>query len=946
MALNQLGLGFVFTAKDLASGVIGRVENAFGSLEEKADEATQSFIEGQEKLRNVGLAIAGAGVAILGTAAALAVQAGQFEAAIAAAGARSGASAEEMERLRAAAFEASVTMAGFSAEEAALTLRQLAEEGNDAAASLALLHPSLTLATITGRSASDAAGFLSDTLGLFNLEAGDALATVDKMTVAMRRFGIESAELEPAIQGVATGARLAGASIDDMLLAVGLAKSALPDVSQATRAVTLAMQQLADPATAAKLRGTFGVAVTESGRMRPLADILAEVSEKTAGMSEAARAAALENVFGGRAAGGLTVILDQLSSGVRDASGNLLKGAAAVRALREELGGATGTAEQMRDRMLDTLPAQLQVLRASFSSLATALGELFIPVFKPIVRATSTFARHVAALLGRIPGPVKAVLGSIIVAIGGLLTVVGGFIAAKASIAIFIAGLKLAGVTLGGLVAAIAPVLAVVGLLALAVIGLKLAWERNLGGIRDFAERVGSRIRLLFQALTQLFSDGGFSGAVMEELNKAENAGIKQFAIRVFQVIFRIKRFFEGIAEGFSAAIEAARPVFDAFVNALRKLGEALGLVSTEAAGAAAGIPSDEFAAFGRVIGQVAGVLVEVFVGALTFGIEVVSTAIETFKTAIKPLQPLFDGVRNAASLVFTELGKLGAMFGITSGQGQQTGGVLSALASVAQFLGWVIGNVAAVIAGAIGLMVQFVVARLAVIIAAFRSVVGFIEGVVDIIAGIVTGNWAQVWVGFKKVVFNTINLIAQLLLGFVETIAGIIDSIAGIFGADLGGADAIRSLRADIEKGLVGGVEEVTASVQVRPTAGAAGLSPAAASAAAPGVSAAGAQLNALEHMTAMPAATVQAPPVTTNVNLMVDGEVLARATARAERGAAEPGEELGVPGRRWAGRTWLGHEGPNPLLLKALREDVDTAACCPIAPAKAASKDSKSCC
>ncbi len=888
MALNQLGLGFVFTAKDLASGVIGRVENALGGVEEKADEAAKKFAEGQTQMRNVGLAIAGAGIAIIGTAAALAVQAGQFEAAIAAAGARSGASAEEMARLHDAAFDASVTLAGFSAEEAALTLRQLAEEGNDATASMALLHPSLTLATITGRSAAEAAGFLSDTLGLFNLDSGDAALTVDKMAVAMRRFGIESGELQPAIFGVASAARLAGASMDDMLLAVGLAKTALPDVSQATRAVNVAMTQLADPATAAKLRSAFGVAVTEGGRMRPLADILAEVSERTAGMSEAARAAALENVFGGRAAGGLTVILDQLASGVRDASGNMLTGAAAVRALREELGGATGTAEQMRDRMLDTFPGQLQVLRASFSTMATALGELFIPVFKPIIRAVSTFASYVAAFIGRIPAPIKKVIGGIILAIGGLLTVVGGIIAAKASILLFLVGLKAVGITLGGIIAAILPVIAVVALLALAAVGLKIAWERNLGGIRDFVERVWSRVRLFFQAMSQLFSEGGFSGAVMEELNRAENAGVKQFAIRVFQIIYRIKRFFEGIAEGFGAAIEAARPVFEAFVGALRRLGEALGIVGMEGADAAAGIPSDEFVSFGRVIGQIAGVLVEVFVAALTFVIDVVSTAINVFKDAIKPLQPIFDGVRNAVSLVFEELGKLGAMFGIASGQGQQTGGVMQALSTVAQFLGFVIGNVAAFIAGAIGLMVQFMVQRLAIVIAAFRAVVGFIEGVIDIFAGLVTGNWAQVWVGFKKVVLNAINFLAQLLLGFVESVLSIVDSIAGIFGADLGAADAIKSLRADIETGLTGGVETVTAGVEVRPTSGAAGASPAMSSMASPGITAAGAEFAAIERMSIAPSTRVEAPPVTTNVNLVVDGEVLARATARAERSSA----------------------------------------------------------
>jgi phage-related protein len=711
--------------------------------------------------------------------------------------------------------------------------------------------------------------------------------TVDRMAVAMRRFGIESAELEPAIRGVATGARLAGASLDDMLLAVGLAKTALPDVSQATRAVNMAMMQLADPAIAARLRATFGVAVTEGGRMRPLADILAEVSEHTAGMSDAARAAALESVFGGRAAGGLTVILDQLSAGVRDASGNLLTGAAAVRVLREELAGASGTAEAMRDRMLDTFPGQLQVLRASFSSLSTALGEAFIPVFKPIVSAVSRFVREVAAFIGRLPAPVKTVLGRIVVAVGALLTLVGGFLAAKASIGLFMVALKAAGVSLGGLVAAAAPALALLAVLALAAAGLKIAWERNLGGIRDLVERVWGRFRLLFQGLVQLFSEGGFSGAVMEELDRAENAGLKQFAIRVFQIVFRLQRLFEGIAEGFGSAIEAARPLFDALVGALVRLGEALGLVSSGAADAAAVVPSADFAAFGRVVGQVAGVLVDVLAGALAFVVEAYATAVDVFKEALQPLQPIFDAVGESVALVWQELQKLGAMFGFASTEGGRAGSAMDALRTVAQFLGYVMGNVAAFIAGAIGLMVQFVVRNLSAVIAAFRSVVTVIGGVIDIVGGLVAGDWARVWVGLKTVVLGTINYLAQILLGFVEAVGGVMDAVAALFGTDLGAADAVRRLREDVEKGLAVDAD-VTPAVIAKPV-GVVGVSPTAAAATMPAVAAAEAEFAALERTaTGTAAPTATSAPATTTVNLVVDGETLARVTAKADRSTA----------------------------------------------------------
>ena len=83
---------------------------------------------------------------------------------------------------------------------------------------------------------------------------------------------------------------------------------------------------------------------------------------------------------------------------------------------------------------------------------------------------------------------------------------------------------------------------------------------------------------------------------------------------------------------------------------------------------------------------QIAGV--EVFVGALTFVIDVVTSAINTFRSAMAPLQPVFDAVKNAVSLVFQELGKLGAMFGFTSSASGQAGGSLDALRSVAEFLG------------------------------------------------------------------------------------------------------------------------------------------------------------------------------------------------------------------------------------------------------------------
>jgi hypothetical protein len=117
-----------------------------------------------------------------------------------------------------------------------------------------------------------------------------------------------------------------------------------------------------------------------------------------------------------------------------------------------------------------------------------------------------------------------------------------------------------------------------------------------------------------------------------------------------------------------------------------------------------------------------------------------------------------------------------------------------------------------------------------------------------------------------------------------VETIAGVIDTIAGVFGADLGGADAIRSLRQEIERGLTtGGVEEVTAGVRLAPQ----GQTLAALDAATSSMPAVAAMTPAaLASLPMTPATPPPSPPIT--VNLQVDGTTLATAVHRADRDTA----------------------------------------------------------
>src|ERR1700742_686486 len=105
MALNSLGLGFLFTATDLASGVMDTVGKNLKGLEEQTGQSIGNIDEMTKKL-GAGLVATAVGVGGLKASFNVAGKAASFEAALAAVGAVSNASAEELKLLEQAAIKA------------------------------------------------------------------------------------------------------------------------------------------------------------------------------------------------------------------------------------------------------------------------------------------------------------------------------------------------------------------------------------------------------------------------------------------------------------------------------------------------------------------------------------------------------------------------------------------------------------------------------------------------------------------------------------------------------------------------------------------------------------------------------------------------------------------------------------------------------------------------
>ena len=882
MALNNLGLGFVFTARDLASGAISNLERNFTSLDRRVGLGTDSIQSSFQQL-GVGLAVFTAGAATVGAAFSLANAAGRFEQSIAAVAAVSGATAAELEQLRGAAIDAGIATQ-FSPTEATMGLRELAQAGFNAQESMQLLIPVLDLAagSLGELSPQQAAGLASQAMKAFGLSTDEASISVDRMLQAVNVFALNASELPMALGTASRGAQALHQSLSETLIALGLVKNVIPGVERASTATAVAMERLADPQVQQRLRG-IGVAVVDSqGGFRAFLDVLGDMAPALDRMNESQRSAFLLQAFGREALGGVNAILTQVTGGIRTNTGETVRGAQAIGYLRDQFENAGGTAARFREQMLNTFEGQKRLLSGSLETLAIVAGEPFAQVFRPLVTIVVDVVNAVLGVFRQLPAPVKRAFAAFVVCAGAVVALVGAVIAAKAGLVLLVIGLKAAGITLGGLLATILPAVLIFGVLALAVAGFVVAFRNNVGGIADFFQRVGERISLAFRGLTQLFDQGGFSGALREELNRAENQGLKDFLINVFLWVNRIRNFFAGIATGFSAGIEAARPTIDAFLNALRRLGVALGFLSERDDAGTASSRFREFGLTGERVGRVLATVFELIVQAMTAVVEVAEGVAQGW-----------EWISAGGSVLWSALSQLGSkiqevinyMFGSTSAT-QQNGSAWTALGNVIAFvIGWIIS--------AIGVLVSIVSAAVAVISAAIQIVMSVFSGLADVITGVVfiiggifTGSWSDIWMGMKLVAFGVVDAIIGVVLELAGAIAGVVDALTGLFGEGTHWQQGIRdfrdSLRADMAEGM--GVQDLTFTRPTRPGTAAPGAPASDAMSSMPAVAAMTPAIPASFPMT--PAAPSASPPIT--VNLQVDGTTLATAVHRADRDSA----------------------------------------------------------
>lgn len=869
MALNNLGLGFVFTARDMASGTITRLGGAFGAMDQNALRAQASY-QRNFAVMGAGLGIMGAGAATLAGAFAMAAQSSEFSQELARVGGIAQANAVDLERMHDAAINAGLN-SSFDPRAATQGLGALASAGLNAQQSIEALVPALDLAMGGSISVEQSARSLTAALNVFGIETDQAALVADQMLRISNSTNLEARDMELAIGTVARGARLTGQAIEEMLPSVGLLRNTGVDVSVAAQSVSSALGEMAR--NSADINQQLGVNVVETledgtQRFRGFMDIAIEsgvaLQERFANPAE--RTAMALQLFGRFGVGAVTGVFDALNNGVRDSEGNLYQGADAIAYLRSQMTDAGGAAEEFRDRLLNTFAGQQQLLGAASSTVGVLIGEGFERGLRPFVSGTLEFMRKIGEVLAGIPLEVRGMISSFVIAGGALAFVFGGIIALGAAFAIMAPFISAIASAVGSLLLAMAPF----ALVAVSVVALGYAFQRLMfhnDRLAGAVARTVNAVRVGFQGLVQLFTTGELSGAVAEELSRAENGGLLAFLIDIYAIGFRLVQFFRGIGIGFSSALETLGPSVDLLLGAFTHLGEALGLVGDEGRNAIAGMPSEEFANRGARAGAFLAGVLELIVDMFTDAVEFSADFAEGWHEAMQGILPGLDHLMPMLEFLGEQFTGLLIDLGVLSASSAENG---TSMMSFGRVLGWVAG---------VGF--DFLIFALDGSIAMIAAMVIGVRGLVQaftMIPRIMSFVGLAVATTFLNMADGFLNYIDQIIAGFGRLVGAIPGMSSTEVGASIianGDAAAGRNLQRTTDmEGRRKALETARA-----------GVFPAGADAEARAQSGARneAAMSGVQRLLAQQQAAREEQPW--NVTIAIDGEAAARATGRGQR-------------------------------------------------------------
>ncbi|MGG6437373.1 phage tail tape measure protein [Saccharococcus caldoxylosilyticus] len=646
------------------NSAINKHTTTWGKLQEKLSTVGNNIRDIGQRMQNAGQSMAasfGAATTAIGGALGFAVKKSMdFEAQIDRVGAVAGATPAEIKKLEQAALDLGASTSK-SATEVAQGMEIMGAMGYNTNQILAAMPGVIAAAEASGEDMALVADTVSAALNSFGLSADKASKVADVLAQAANDSAAGIQDMQYTFKYAAPVASQLGISLEQLAAATEIMANSGIRGEQAGTTLRAALLRLADPPKeAANTLHDLGVKITDAnGKMLPFSNIIGQIREKTEGMSNAQKAAALSTIFGTEAVSGMLAIVEA--------------GPQKLDQLTKSLQNSGGASQEAAKKMKDNLKGSLEELQGAFETAQITIGNALAPAiekvagyiqnlinwFNNLSPSTQQFIATAAA--------VAAVLAGIGTAIGVLLAIIGTAASGIGALTAAFGAVSGAIAAAGGAMAVITgPIgIAVAAIVGLTAVGVAL-WK-NWDTIKAKAIEIWGSISEWFsttlESIKQSFSTAWEN---VKQTTSQVWENIKQVTVTVWNAIKSavlaiimpfvngITNLFNGMKSGLQQIFNGLKQFFSGVWQAIKNifLGAVL-LIIDLVTGDFQGLLNDAKAIFNNLKNALSSIwngIKSIFSGAVSAIKGFVSAAWSNIQSTTSSV---FNGIRSLASSIW-----------------------------------------------------------------------------------------------------------------------------------------------------------------------------------------------------------------------------------------------------------------------------------------------------
>ncbi|MEN2317737.1 phage tail tape measure protein [Limosilactobacillus fermentum] len=423
--------------------ILSAVDSSFSSTLARAGQATQNFgsVVGQ-KMQGVGKAMTVAGAATTAMGAKALKGFGDFQSSLNQAAVIAGGTSKNIGELADVANRMGAELP-ISARDAAAAMVEMARNGASIGEIKKQFPAIAQAATAAGSDLQATAGVVQQAMNIWgdSLKSPQQAAAILVQTANASNASIE--DMQQALATIGSTAKMAGMDMGTTAEAIGLLTNRGFSAAQASDDLNHAITQMLAPSSIAKkTMDELGLSFVDSaGKMKPFPTILQEIADKTNGMGDAQKTAALKAMFGASGMKAIAPLLDAVNNKTGDAKNSWSAYAAEQDKAASSTANATAFLKQQASDMQQNIGSKIEQVGGNWDDLTNkamaakggvngAMLDMTSDTLKWAATSDNAIARFTRGFIGLSP-----VIGPAITAVGGFVTnvskitgVVGGAI--------------------------------------------------------------------------------------------------------------------------------------------------------------------------------------------------------------------------------------------------------------------------------------------------------------------------------------------------------------------------------------------------------------------------------------------------------------------------------------------------------------------------------------